>query len=133
MKTKEKSNSVIKYIFGGLSAVLLVGIFIPLVLPDGTGGYSSVEQGAARAGIDYLYGQRRGIDGISTLGGIKLRVESVTSQPGNATAETLCNNGFTDNSSDDSPEKYIVSVSTLTLFGITMRTDDVRICRTSST
>lgn len=119
-----------KNILLGVVILFVLGILIPLFSPDVNGGHSNIERQAASAAIEHIRQYSQGIDGIGSIGTIKLVAEKITpDNPDYANAETLCNNTFRDTSDPQAVDRYLVTVASKTIFGLTLRTDVVHVCR----
>ena len=103
---------------------------MPILLPDGSERFVGLEQQAANAGVAYMYESHRGIDGIKVMGTLRFHAEAVRVDKPEATSPTtLCNSEFRSNLNPDGPDRYIVTVSFRTFFGIETGSATAHICR----
>lgn len=117
----------------GFSALLItssvIGVVAPLLMSDGTEKYTGVERTAAEAAIQFANQYNEGTDAVSHFGTLKIHVESVGSDnPDSASADTLCNATFSADGGANTPDRYLVTFSYRTVFGVQTGTGVAHTC-----
>jgi len=125
-KPRQKSSISKKRIVLAIVLFLFFAIFIPLAMPDGTEQYTGVKKDAARAGLDYLNSKYRGINGIDTIGTIKMHVDSVVLSD----SKTVCNSPFSTTDESGLVDDYSIYISFKTIFGLPLGSSvPTHVCR----
>ncbi len=116
-----------------LLLVLLAAVSIPLLMGDGSQQYTGNQQSAAKSAVEFANSISTGIDRINHLETLQFHADSVVpDNPSKAGSDTVCNNELAVAAIPGVTDRYLVAVSSRTVFGITARVDAYHICLTNT-